>query len=174
MPSIFGIGLSRTGTMSLTVALRMLGYDAIHWPRSMAELEAHDAVTDITVSCRFKELDKKYPGSKFIYTIRDEASWIISCKGHWRRIERIRETPSIPSFAEQAELALYKTLKFNEIELLKAYREHHTSVMEYFKDRPADLLVLNITEEDGWDRLCSFLKKPVPPVEFPHLHFKSG
>jgi len=160
--------------MSLTIALRMLGYDALHWPRSMTDLEAHDAVTDITVSCRFRELDQKYPGAKFIYTVRDEASWITSCKGHWKRLERLRGKPAITLFAEEAEIALYKTLAFNKMKLLRAYRRHHASVMEYFRNRPDDFLVLNIIEGDGWDQLCGFLKKPVPSVEFPHRNYKSG
>jgi len=140
----------------------------------MMQIDAHEAVTDITVSCRFKELDEKYPGGKFIYTVRDEASWIRSCRDHWKRIERFRGTPAIPFFAEQAELALYQTLVFDEMKLLRAYREHHASVMGYFNDRPNDLLILNIIEGDGWDQLCGFLKKPVPPVEFPHKNYKSG
>ena len=31
-PKIFGVGLSRTGTRSLTQGLQMLGFDAIHYP----------------------------------------------------------------------------------------------------------------------------------------------
>jgi len=43
---------------------------------------------------------------------------------------------------------------------MKAYRRHHESVVEYFNDRPRDLLVLNIIEGEGWDKLCRFLKSP--------------
>ena len=45
---------------------------------------------------------------------------------------------------------------------------HNAEVVEYFKDRPDDLLVMDITKEDPWPRLCAFLGEPVPSVPFPH------
>jgi hypothetical protein len=40
-------------------------------------------------------------------------------------------------------------------------------VREHFADRPGDLLVLDITAGEGWDRLCPFLGLPEPGVPFP-------
>ena len=36
---VFGIGLSRTGTVSLTAALNVLGIDAVHYPNDAATQE---------------------------------------------------------------------------------------------------------------------------------------
>jgi hypothetical protein len=176
MNRIFGIGLSRTGNKSLARALRTLGFDAHHWPTSMHELENHQAVTDITVSCRFKELDRSHPASLFIYTVRDRPSWLKSCKGHWSRLNKIRGTSKLLPFAERAEIALYGTLQYNESILIEAYERHDKSVMEYFKQRPDDLLVLDIIGGQGWDALCGFLSRPVPSVKFPHANpgYRSG
>lgn len=88
MGKIFGIGLSRTGTTSLTAALKILRVQAIHWPQSMGDIARHEASTDITVSLMFEELDRKYPGSKFIYTIRERDPWLASCEKH---IKKTRE-----------------------------------------------------------------------------------
>ena len=38
----------------------------------------------------------------------------------------------------------------------------------YFsKNRPNDLLVMNICDGEGWEVLCPFLNKPIPNVIFP-------
>jgi Sulfotransferase domain len=166
-PKIFGIGLSRTGTKSLNTALSILGYDSFHWPLSMKELERHEAVTDITVSSRFKALDAKFPESKFIYTVREIDSWLLSCRKHWRHLKTLRGTCKIPPFAEASELTLYETLDYDATILKRAYYKHHESVIGHFCRRQNDLLVLNIVAGDGWDKLCKFLKKPTPSIDFP-------
>src|SRR5205085_2716068 len=93
-PKIFGIGLSRTGTTSLTQALELLGYRTVHGPADhvtqlefyeffatgsqgvhLSVLKEHDALTDAPVCCLYRALDKAYPGSKFILTIREKQSW---------------------------------------------------------------------------------------------------
>jgi 3'(2'), 5'-bisphosphate nucleotidase len=39
--------------------------------------------------------------------------------------------------------------------------------MDYFKDRPQDLLVIDVTAGEGWEKLCPFLGKPTPDIPFP-------
>ena len=71
---ILGIGLSRTGTTSLHLAMGMLGYRSIHCPRldRLGEiLEHYQAAVDTPIACSFRELDLCYPDSLFILTIRD-------------------------------------------------------------------------------------------------------
>ena len=48
----------------------------------------------------------------------------------------------------------WKRLKFNGIK-------------EYFRNRPNDLLVMNICNGEGWKVLCPFLDKSIPDVQFP-------
>jgi len=48
------------------------------------------------------------------------------------------------------------------------YERHNREVRDYFKDRPEDLLELNITLNEGWEKLCPFLGLPVPKTAFPH------
>jgi hypothetical protein len=172
MPSIFGIGLSKTGTTSLTEALKILGYVSRHWPCSMSSFKHCDALTDITVSCRYKQLDQMFPASKFIYTIRESSSWLESCKAHWIKLDKKRAESKIPPFAEKAEIAMYGTLQFDELSFTNAYNKHHRSVTEYFRTRPGDLLVLNIVAGEGWEKLCPFLGKPVPLVKFPRSNVR--
>ncbi|MBU1849693.1 MAG: hypothetical protein KKH40_03100, partial [Nanoarchaeota archaeon] len=53
------------------------------------------------------------------------------------------------------------------------YYQHHEDVLSYFKNRPQDLLVINVCAGDGWEKLCSFLKLPVPNKLFPHVNKKT-
>src|SRR5262249_9811138 len=81
---IFGIGLSRTGTTSLTYAFAELGLRAHHFPRTRAFIDEADAATDTPVAAWYKELDVLYPGSKFIVTPRSIPDWLDSCEVLWR------------------------------------------------------------------------------------------
>ena len=49
------------------------------------------------------------------------------------------------------------------------YRSHHEAVEAFFADRD-DLLVMRITEGDGYEALCPFLGLPDPGVPFPARH----
>ena len=48
------------------------------------------------------------------------------------------------------------------------HEKHDNDVKEYFKDRPNDLLVLNIIGGDTPDKLWSFIGLHNPPKTFPH------
>ena len=38
---------------------------------------------------------------------------------------------------------------------------------EYFKDRPGDLLVMDMDSNPGWNALCAFLERPIPAEPYP-------
>ena len=44
--------------------------------------------------------------------------------------------------------------------------------MDHFKNRPDDLLVVDFTQNSGWNELCAFLGHPVPDAPFPHANNK--
>jgi len=170
---IFGIGLARTGTTSLTKALRILGYRAVHFPTSFDQILYHDAATDTSVACRFAELDRLFPGSKFILTVRDEQSWLASyARFRSLQIPIGKNWPMLREARRVREI-LFGTQEFEPEAWLAGYRRHTARVMEYFAERPQDLLVMNIAAGDGWEKLCPFLGKPVPPLPFPYLNKKS-
>ena len=160
---IFGIGLSKTGTTSLTEALRILGYTAIHYDVGLRHVAEFDAATDTPVADAFERLDRKYPGSKFILTARERSSWLKSCKRHWSRLP--------PYQGEKRALfeRLYGTSEFDEQLFSAAYDRHDARVFAHFAERPSDLLVIDITKDpEPWERLCRFLDRPIPHQDFPH------
>ena len=160
---IFGIGLTRTGTTSLTKSLEILGYSAVHCPHSYEEIDKHDAATDTPVAARFPILDYMYPNSKFIFTTRDIEDWIHSASS----ISRNKEDPL---WKLEGRLILWKSLVFNKEKFIHGYYSHHNFVMDYFKHRAKDLLILPIEEKNKWNLICGFLNKKIPKTYYPHLN----
>lgn len=161
---IFGIGLSRTGTTSLTKALRILGFSAIHFPTSMTQIENHEAATDTAVANIYRDLDARYPGSKFIFTERSREEWLLSCERYWALNQNNRS-----QFVDHLHTAIYGTIEFDREAFSKAYDNHESLVREYFSTRPTDLLFVDVCASgDPWPELCPFLGVEVPMVPFPH------
>lgn len=164
---IFGIGLSRTGTVSLTTALKILGYNVIHAPRPACmpalyhTLLDYDGATDSCIAHNYKELDEAFPNSKFILTTRTLKPWLESYKNflqNWRDFEWDEI---------DMQLSLYGSLKFDVELYKKGYIKHHADVFSYFKDRPNDLLVIDFSVDDNWRKICQFLVR-IPDYPFPH------
>ncbi len=173
---IFGIGLSKTGTHSLTRALELLGLRAIHYPdpagmvagRFREVLAGYDAATDISVSACFRELDRAFPGSRFILTLREIDQWIESVADHRRRRDHLPIAPDCPKAIIRERV--YGVRTFDEEAFRRAYARHRREVRDYFACRPDDLLEIDLCAAPSWDRLCAFLGRPVPDIPFPHLN----
>lgn len=172
---VFNIGFNKSGTTSLANAMDILGYKSIHWKLGddrltdimlenrkagrdlLIGLEQFEFLSDFSGDLFYKDLDKQCPGSKFILTVRDMDSWLESRKKH---VIRNQNNPDYK----------YNFLKV-DIEGWKTHRERlEKEIKEYFKDRPDDLLIIDILGGDGWDKLCKFLSKEVPKVPFPNLN----
>lgn len=181
---IFCIGLSKTGTRSLHEALQILGLRSVHWggpdlrtavrrgpeiraavERALAEghplladLEEADAYSDIqALSTNFDVLDRQYPGSRFILTVRALDDWLDSRRRH---VEA--------NMARRARGEYEGSFLTVDLDGWRAEAvEHEERVRSHFADRPQDLLVLDIAAGDGWERLCPFLDLPVPDAPFP-------
>jgi 3'-phosphoadenosine 5'-phosphosulfate (PAPS) 3'-phosphatase len=172
---VFGIGLSKTGTTSLARGLDLLGYtvkDCLGLSKykkndldsiSRSALDSYDAFTDTPIPSFYRELDEAYPGSKFILTVRDIDDWLTSCKKQF--------TPKLAEKRSDAVnrmfLDLYGTVVFDEARFRDAYTRFVNGVMDHFKDRPDDLLVIDIAAGEGWEKLCPFLNRPVEAGLFP-------
>ncbi|MGQ9686398.1 MAG: inositol monophosphatase family protein, partial [Thiobacillaceae bacterium] len=172
---IFGIGLSKTGTSSLAHALEILGYRVKDYPGieryvpgdpsciDPALLEHYDALTDTPIPSFYRELDRAYPGSKFILTVRERAGWLKSCQKQFTEKLAAKQNEA----HNRLFLDLYGTTVFDTEKFSAGYERFVAGVLEYFRDRPRDLLVMDITGGDGWEKLCPFLGKTVPDQPFP-------
>lgn len=181
---VFGIGLHKTATSSLHKALQILGYDSAHWEsgdwakaiwtemksfgRSWT-MERYYALSDLPIALLYKELDCSYPGSKFILTVRNEDKWLSSVRNHWdRKRNAYRWEWDVYPFSNQIHKQLYGRSNFDEAVFRARYRQHNEAVRVYFRDRPDDLVTLNVDNGDGWPQLCGFLGRPIPAsISFP-------
>lgn len=181
---IFGLGLSRTGTSSLNVALNMLGISTIHFPidrttyremitgtYKLSILEKYDGITDITTVPIYPQLDHHYPGSKFILTTRDLQTWLKSIEKWFtnaKRLKRLQRNNLNGAMRRFIRAATYGIYQFNEERMTYVYNQHVESVKSYFKDRPESLLIMDIVGGDGWGKLCPFLGLEPPDSPFPN------
>lgn len=170
---VIGVGMHKTGTTSLANALRTLGYRVtgtfgVDDPRisdtavarGLEILQDYDAAQDNPWPFIYRDIDTAFPGSKFILTTRDEGDWIDSVRRHFGG----KSTPMREWIYGAGDPI------GNEERYLDVYRRHHREVIDYFSDRPGDLMELRISEGEGWPKLCEFLGVETPDRPFPHAN----
>lgn len=180
---VFGIGLSKTGTLSLTTALRRLGFLSSHFANefSMQLLDADDAfifdaMTDATVCIQFELLYHRFENSKFIWTKLPWDRWLDAFNRHCMRtfgtsdFSAIREIPRRSQHrpymvdVEKIDCTLY--FCYNNVE--EAYEAYRNQVEGFFNNKPKDkLLILEVGDGREWNKLCDFLSFDVPDEPFP-------
>lgn len=178
---IFGIGLHKTATTSLHKAFQILGFDSLHWGSGEAPaiwyemnalgrsktLERFYAASDMPIPMLYKQLDKAYPGSKFILTARAEQKWLSSVERLWsREYNPTRWMWDVYPISNTLHHALYGRTDFDAETMLATYRRHNAEVLEHFKGRK-NLLVMDMNNGGSWDDLCSFIDIDVPGVSYP-------
>lgn len=185
---VFGIGMQKTGTTSLHEAFQMLGFDSGHWKsaewaRSIwwemnkwgrsSTLEQSYALCDNPIPLLYQKLDKAYPGSKFILTVRDEDAWIESVRKFWTyEGNPHRWTWDVDGFSHKMHGMIYGQVEFDERVMRERYRRHNAEVESYFRGR-RDFMRLEVNGETTMADLCRFLDRPVIDAKFPHS-FKSN
>ncbi len=182
---IFGVGMHKTGTTSLHKAMQILGiksghWKSAHWAKAIWQemksgrsktLEEYYALCDLPITLLYEELDKSYPGSKFILTTRDDHKWLASVERHWSpAFNHFRAGWDSDPFTHQIHQELYGQRTFDKGVFLARFRKHNADVQEYFQNRPGDLLVMNIDQKPSWGSLCGFLGKPVPSQKYPRAY----
>lgn len=179
MSKVIGVGWWKTGTSTLGCCLEVLGYTPqarYDGALTAAVMEKGDPSGALEAAEKFRsfqdspwfmiyrELDERFPGSKFVLTVRkDHRRWLLStAKQDFR-------------YSGKSLLACARML-FPPVSdrYIAEYQAHELGVREYFADRPSDLLVVCWDDGDGWEELCSFLGEPVPEEAFPHSHRSPG
>lgn len=178
---IFGVGLPKTGTRSLGYCYRRFGfkhrsYDmdlAVQVKRNQlepvfAEVAKHEAFEDWPWFSIYRELDLRFPGSKFILTLRkDTDAYVNSLRGHHER-QGIRKVGFVKPHWWN-ELFGVEPCDWDYEASARRYERHNREVLEYFAGRiDKDLLVVCWENGDGWAKLSGFLNKRQPDEPFPH------
>ena len=167
---VFGVGMSKTGTTTLGTCLEMLGFQPHigfepqlkRWMEDGGDVERlllaathYQAFEDSPWYHIYRELDQRFPGSKFVLTVRKDTA--THAKSSWAHGVRRGQRTGAP------------TKEYLE-EKSRIYEQHNQAVKDYFRDRPQDLLVLCWEKGDGWKELCTFLGVPVLDAPIPHAN----
>ena len=196
-PKVFCIGRNKTGTTSLAAALRAMGYRLGNQARAELLMEdwaqrdfrrivrlcrQAEAFQDVPFSLpyTYQAVDAAFPGSRFVLTIRDDPrTWYESViRFHTKRLggpptaEALKRDPyRAPGWIWRNQHLIYGTDEasvFDRDVFVRHYERHNADVVEYFRHRPDDLLVVNLSDEGAGERLSAFLGRPA--VEIPHLN----
>ena len=125
----------------------------------------------------YKTLYEMYPKSKFIFTWRANLPWFKSAlrlsQNRWRTGELVY-IGSGPNRVSMANSNIGQDMPEEELALRKKdmqnyYLQNHQIPM-FFKNNPR-FLQMKICDGggDGWEKLCGFLGKDIPDVDFPKL-----
>jgi len=175
MNKVFGIGLNKTGTKTLGACLVHFGYK--HKSVDVPAFELYkkgdlnglfeiiykyDSFEDWPWPLIYKEVDEKFPDSKFILTIRKTPEiWYKSLCRHAEYYGPGKYRKHIYGFEwphkhKQHHLAFYD--------------KHVEDVTDYFKSQPEKLLIVCWENGDGWEKLSSFLGVDCPKIPLPHTN----
>mmetsp|Transcript_16326 Transcript_16326/g.42075 ORF Transcript_16326/g.42075 Transcript_16326/m.42075 type:complete len:276 (+) Transcript_16326:297-1124(+) len=193
---VIGVGVPRTGTNSLQLALHALGYKCLHgfdlldredvmykmhsrivgggaisWNETLTDF---DACCDCPIYVMYDELQKEFPEAKYILTSRTEESWYRSLYSFSRLSSVIAlASPFIPFLYDFNNLFLtcfhnyfHESRPMTKEKYLESYRKHNEKMKEIIPKEK--LLIFDVRE--GWEPLCAFLEKPVPNIPFPHVN----
>ncbi|WP_169336930.1 sulfotransferase [Eudoraea adriatica] len=119
----------------------------------------------------FKILDKEFPDSKFILTIKDSPEdWYITNTSYHSKLFANGNLPTksdlkkatyvYPGWMWEMNRLIYKTPEddiYNKKILMQQYNDYNKSVIEYFKNKPGKLLVVNLAYKDALFRIRNFL-----------------
>jgi len=177
---VFGIGLHKTGTSTLGACFRILGYRVMGYSQALFEravahddpapalevVERYDAFHDWPWPLIYRELDRQFPGSKFILTVRENTdAWLQSLMQH-----ALRTRP----FGPNRKLVYgYRYPHKHQQAHIEFYLQHNRQVRKYFEGR-SDFMELCWERGDGWEALCTFLGRPIPDQPFPHFNSRSA
>lgn len=107
---------------------------------------------------RFRELDRQYPGSRFILNLRDPANWLRSRSQHRQGgfLRRAMEYSGVrcPDHMRRVWLG--------------QWHDHIASVRSYFRDRPQALICFDIERDDPARLARFFADLNVQPRHWSH------
>jgi hypothetical protein len=186
---VIGVGLGRTGTMSLKLALERLGLGPCYhmaelmmnpertplWiaaadgkPDWEAVFAGYSSTTDYPACIYWRELAAAYPKAKLILTKRDKDKWFESTQAtifSEAMTARIVGSPVEPFFHKTVWRDFGK--RIHDRAFMTAYFEEHNATVEAEVAKKR-LLVYDVAQ--GWEPLCKFLGVPVPDSAFPKVN----
>ena len=189
---IIGVGMGRTGTASLKVALETLNFgrcyhmtevlknpEYIQYWINAAEgsgdwdkiYSGYSATVDNPGCNYWRELAAYYPEAKVILTTRDSNMWFESTNETIHSFEFARFMKNSP-FGEMIQKTMWDRME-NRM-------QDRDFMVEFFNKRSEEIIdsipskrLLVYQVSDGWEPLCKFLDVPVPNMDFPRINSRN-
>lgn len=161
MNKLFIIGLPRTGTTSISLALLDQGFKVAHTAYTKATFSQAEVFSDTPCYSDYAQLDALFPGSKFVYLERNIESWIPSIQMLLQKMQ-VNLSPQghfnpIIKRCFHSTFGLLETDKPLSLDhLARCYLKHQKQVNDFFQHRQ-DLLKLNVAAPDGLTQLLKFI-----------------
>jgi|TARA_R110000822_G_scaffold46670_3_gene124173 hypothetical protein len=167
MKKIFLIGRRRTGIQTTIKALTIMGYkrskiltstspdnniDIETLISKMKTLDVCGILIDYTLG-DIKAIEAAYPDSTFVLNKRDSSLWYSSFVRYFSKLEGINSQSAYKNKGHY---------------ITSYYEKFNNDVAVHFDGRAWKLFTLNLNGSHSWQGICSYLKKPIPSVSFPH------
>lgn len=170
-PKVFCIGLPKTGNVSLSHALTLLGYSMkCGWtfkskPKHMMAVSFYDAASELCGIVDFEEMKEWHPTARLIWTQRQLEPWLVSAEA------RMGQHRPVRSKMQRHRIKRFGAPYFSKGLWTEFYHALHEKIETYKAANPEEnILHMNITEGDGWETLCPFLGVEQPGCALPHYH----
>lgn len=156
MIKYIGIGLPKSGTRSLREAFDILGYKTGKGYISTKKIDRFEFVNDGLTSIYYPKYFRHFPSVRLVYTLRDYDKWLNSSS---KAFSAKRETITRKK--------IFGAYKFDEQLWKEAYLKSLSALDHFRALYPDDVLVIDIDDDDKWNKICSFTGDKVPDIEFP-------
>ena len=196
---IICVGIGKTGTTSISKALRHLGYTVFDWEEQVfdfqdlwvdvfqngAQLDVKrvyqhaDAVVDAPGDFFWEEILEAYPDSKVILSEIEEDSWLKSLVNQLQVFEAVISRRFLAVLSPTSRKQIF--ILYSHLTAILGSADPKSACVLRNRYRmhnhrvkslvpPEKLLVYNVKQ--GWKPLCDFLGCEVPTVTFPHENVK--
>ncbi|WP_153914778.1 sulfotransferase family protein [Shewanella sp. TC10] len=162
MNKVFIIGLPRTGTTSVSVALLEHGFKVAHIGLTKRAFEVADVVSDVPCFCDYPQLDKLFPNAKFVYVDRPIDAWVNSIQMLLTKMapNLADKTGTFHPILKRCFKQTFGDLKANDLldetRLKQCYLSHQQAVFDYFEGRN-DLLTIALDDPNSLQTLLRFI-----------------
>ncbi|ACA89175.1 sulfotransferase [Shewanella woodyi] len=184
MTKAFIIGLPRSGTTSVSVALLEHGFKVAHQGFTKQTFELADIVSDAPCFSDYKQLARLYPQAKFIYLDRELEAWVPSMQMLLSRMlpHLDRKTGRFHPILKRSFSHSFGVGEVSDPmdgqHLVECYQRHKKAVFEFFcsvEQHQDNFMSINISEEGSLSKLLNFLsfesEQNASEMNFPHLNF---
>jgi len=191
-------GMPKTGTKSITKALRHLGFTVFDWEEQIFDFLDHwfdvfkngaepdvkrvyqdaDAVVDTPGNFFWEEILEAFPDCKVILSERDEDSWVKSLVNQLEIVQAMRSrmrsrtvallSPTMRKLHYTVDSHLDALLGSRNTKSTYVFRKRCRMHNHRVKSIVSRDKLLLYNVQQGWKPLCDFLGCKVPSVAFPH------